>query len=380
MRTATRTVAHFMPWTGVGGTEHATLRIAAAVREAGWRSIAFCRDDSPEVHAFFEAAGVETIPYRHTELSFRRPVPFLRHTRALAAQFRQLGVGLLHCADLDGGVEAALAGRMAGLRVLCHVRNPSPELVRRDRLLLSAVSTFVFVSRDTWKTFALGVTPARGRVLYDGMPADDTPAPETGAEVRRELGLAPGARVVGMTARVAPQKDYVTLARAAVRVREVVPDVRFVIVGDHSGHAVHREHYALVRAELERLGVLDAFLFTGFRSDVPRVMRAFDVFVLSTNFEGLPLVVLEAMAMGLPVVATAVNGIPEVIDSDDVGLLAAHEDDVTLARHLVGLLSDPARAATIGAAGREVVRRRFSTEAFSRNVTALYAEALGGPS
>ena len=61
-----RTVAHFMPWPGIGGTEHATLRIAMAVREHGFRSIAFCRDDAAEVHAFFQQAGVETIPYRHT--------------------------------------------------------------------------------------------------------------------------------------------------------------------------------------------------------------------------------------------------------------------------------------------------------------------------
>jgi glycosyltransferase involved in cell wall biosynthesis len=123
--------------------------------------------------------------------------------------------------------------------------------------------------------------------------------------------------------------------------------------------------------------VLDAFLFTGFRTDVARLMRAFDVFVLSTHFEGLPLVVLEAMAMGLPVVATAVNGIPEVIDRDEVGLLFPHEDSAALARHLVALLTDPARAASVGAAGREAVRERFGTEAFARNVTRLYADALG---
>jgi glycosyltransferase involved in cell wall biosynthesis len=372
-----RTVAHFMPWPGIGGTEHATLRIATAVRDRGFRSIAFCRDDAPQVHEFFQQAGIETIPYRHTELSLRRPLPFARHTLALSRQFASRKVDLLHCADVDAGSEAAIAGRMARVPVLCHVRNPCTELPRRDRIPLSAVSTFVFVSRDTWSTFALPVGPARGRVLYDGMPTSEQPEPDIGAEVRRELSLGPDTPVVGMTARVAPQKDYLTLARAAVRVREVVPDVRFVIVGDHSGHAVHREHFALVRQELQRLGVEDAFLFTGFRSDVARLMRAFDVFVLSTHFEGLPLVVLEAMAMGIPVVATAVNGIPEVIDREEVGLLAPHEDSATLARHLVALLTDRAHAAHVGSAGRDVVRERFGTETFAQNVERLYTDALG---
>jgi glycosyltransferase involved in cell wall biosynthesis len=181
-----------------------------------------------------------------------------------------------------------------------------------------------------------------------------------------------------MTARVSPQKDYLTLARAAVKVRESVPDVRFVIVGDYSEHAAHREHFAMVREELVRLGVLESFVFAGFRSDVARVMSAFDVFVLSTHFEGLPLVVLEAMSLGLPVVATAVNGIPEVIDREEVGLLHAHEDPDALARQLLAVLTDRSRAARIGAAGRESVRQRFGMEAFAENVTRLYREALSG--
>ena len=375
-----RTVAHVLPWPGIGGTEHATLRIASAVADRGFRSIAFCRDDAPEVHAFFERAGIETIPYRRTDLSLRRPAPYLRTTRALARELRGRRVDLLHCADVDAGVQAALAGRLAGVPVLCHVRNPFPVMRARERTVLSAVTRFLFVSKDTWCTFAQRVAPSRGHVLYDGIEAIDAVDPETGAEVRRELELAPDSRVAGMTARVSPQKDFLTLGRAAVHVLAAVPNARFVVVGDHEGGRVHREHYARVRAELDRLGVLHAFCFTGFRSDVARVMRAFDVFVLSTHFEGLPLVVLEAMGMGLPVVATAVNGIPEVIDGDAVGLLAAHEDAEALARHLIALLSDAPRARRIGAAGRDLVRRRFSAETFAANVERLYLDALGGGS
>lgn len=372
-----RTVAHFMPWTGIGGTEHATLRIAAAVRERGFDSVAFCRDDAPGVHDFFHRAGIQTVSYRDRQLSLRRPDVILRHARGLARDLRRLKVDLLHCADVDAGIQAGLAGRLARVPVLCHVRNPVIEMPRRDRVLLSAVDTFVFVSKDTWSTFGYRVAAERGRVLYDGIVAGDAVGPAVRADVRRELSLGADTRVVGMTARVSPQKDYITLARAAARVRESVPDVRFVIVGDHDGHAAHRAHYALVRAELERQGVLDNFLFTGFRSDVARVMQAFDVFVLSTHFEGLPLVVLEAMSVGLPVVATAVNGIPEVIDREEVGMLVPHEDDATLANRLVALLTDPPLADRMGMAGREAVRSRFGVAAFAENVAALYSAALG---
>jgi glycosyltransferase involved in cell wall biosynthesis len=194
--------------------------------------------------------------------------------------------------------------------------------------------------------------------------------------MRRELGIGEGVPVIGMTARVSAQKDYVTLARAAKRVLDVVPETRFVIVGDHERHEAHREHFALVQRELARLGVAPAFLFTGFRSDVARAMGAFDVFVLSTHFEGLPLVILEAMAMELPVVATAVNGIPELITSDAVGLLAPHEDEETLADQLLALLREPARARRVAAGGRALVQQRFSARAFGESIAALYTDAL----
>ncbi|MEO8563676.1 MAG: glycosyltransferase family 4 protein [bacterium] len=371
-----RTIAHFMPWTGIGGTEHATLRIAHAVRDRGFHSVAFCRDDAPEVHELFRSADVPTVNYHLTEMSLRAPMPFVRNTRSIARDLTRLGVDLLHCADVDAGIEAALAGAAARVPVLCHVRNPVLTISRRERAMLSPVSRFVFVSRDTWSTFGLPVGTERGHVLYDGIVIDSNRGAAARSEVRRELGLADDTPVVGMTARVSPQKDYITLARAAAKVREIVPNVRFVIVGDHEEQAAHREHFALVREELVRLGVLDSFLFTGFRSDVARVMRAFDVFVLSTHFEGLPLVILEAMSLGLPVVATAVNGIPEVIDRDEIGLLCVHEDVDALASRLIATLTDPALAARLGEAGRESVRQRFGMEAFAENVATLYREAL----
>jgi glycosyltransferase involved in cell wall biosynthesis len=375
---STRTIAHVLPWPGIGGTEHATLRIARAAAERGYGNIAFYRQDSPVVGEFFRDAGLKTVPYALAELSVRRPLPFARNTLALRSAFRTHGVDLVHCADIDAALQVAPAGRLAGVPVLCHIRHPWTSMLRREALVLSTVGTFVFVSRDTWSTFAYRVGPARGRVLYDGIDVQPPPEPASRAEVRRELGIAEGVPVIGMTARVSGQKDYVTLARAAKRVLEVLPAARFVIVGDHERHAAHREHFSLVQRELERLGVAQAFVFTGFRSDVAQVMAAFDVFVLSTHFEGLPLVILEAMAMQLPVVATAVNGIPELITNDSVGLLAPHEDDETLARHLLALLGDPARARRVAAGGRELVERQFSARMFGENIAALYADALRG--
>jgi glycosyltransferase involved in cell wall biosynthesis len=188
------------------------------------------------------------------------------------------------------------------------------------------------------------------------------------------------AKVVGMVARVAPAKDFATLARAAARVFAVRPDVRFLVVGDHSSAESYREHYALVRQMLCAEGVSDRFIFTGHRGDVARLVGALDAFVLSTHTEGLPLVILEAMAQGKPVVATAVGGVPEVVADGETGLLHPPGDDARQAAHLLSLLGDEALAARLGVAGRRRVETDFTPERCAAEMARLYRDVLGvGP-
>lgn len=376
-RQHTRVVAHLLPWPAVGGTEHATLRIAQAVRDRGFTSVACCFRDAASVHALFRDAGFDTASFDPVQPSLRHPVPYLRHVHALRRELRRRRVGLLHCADVDGALYGAAAAKLAGIPVLCHVRNQIDSLTDREQVLLRQVDRFAFVSRSTWQHFPHRVDVSRGTVLYDGAPMRESRDPDAARSVRQELRLPDDTRLIGMVARVSPQKDYFTLARAAARVARTVPNVRFVVVGDVTSEAVHRSHYALVQEELTRLGASNAFIFTGFRSDVPRLMSAFDVAVLSTNWEGLPLVVLESMALGIPTVATAVSGIPEVIPSEEVGLLFSPGDDAALARHLTTLLTDGNAARRIGSAGQSFVKRAFSMEAFADNVVTLYDGLLG---
>lgn len=374
-RPVPRVVAHLLPWPGVGGVEQATLRIAQAARARGVRNVMLVRADADHVHDFVTDHGFAAVRFAPVQLSGRRPAAYLRNMRAIAGALQHQGAELLHCADVMGGFYGALAGRLARLPVICHVRNPFPDLSRRERALLLPVEHFVFVSADTWRAFAPRVPAHRGRVLYDGLPVRARAA--SGAAVRAELGIAATAPLIGMVARLSPQKDYETLGHAAVRVLQRVPTARFVVVGDVAMEPAHRAHYALVEQQLAALGVREAFAFTGFRSDVERLMSAFDLFVLSTHFEGLPLAVLEAMALGLPTVATAVNGIPELIPSPDVGTLVPPRDPIALAGAVLAMLADPAAAARRGAAAQAFVRTRFSQDAFAQGIAALYADLLG---
>lgn len=366
------TIAHVLPFPSVGGTEHATMRVARSVDASRFSSIAFCLREAEPVRALVASSGIPCVTYEPPVPSYRHAPSFLRSSLALARAFRRHRVDLVHCADLEAAHQVAVAGWLARLPVLCHIRNRFDDISRRDRSFLLPVAKFVFVSRDTWRRFAYPVPSHRGVVVYDGVDEDAVAGSEdAGERVRREFNIPPHAPLVGMMARVAPQKDFATLARAAVRILQIEPETRFLIAGDCAS-VKNSAHYEQVRADLQACGVDRAFIFTGLRSDVARLMSALDVFVLSTHCEGLPLVILEAMAHEKPVVATAVDGIPEIVEDGRTGLLFGHEDHESLAAQVLSLLRDRSRAEQIGRAGRSLVRSAFNRGQFAAAMNAVY--------
>lgn len=352
------------------------MRLAKSVDASRFSSIAFCLRDAEPVRALVANSGMRCVTYDPPVPSYRHARSFLRSSLALAREFRRHRVDLVHCADLEAAHQVAVAGWLARLPVLCHIRNRFDDISRRDRSFLFPVAKFVFVSRDTWRRFAYSVPSHRGVVVYDGIEEDATAAgDDAGESVRREFNIPADAPLVGMMARVAPQKDFATLARAAVRVLQVEPETRFLIAGDCTS-VKNSAHYEEVRADLQACGVDGAFIFTGLRSDVARLMSALDVFVLSTHCEGFPLVILEAMGCGKPVIATAVDGIPEIVQDGKTGLLFAHEDHESLAAQVLDLLRDRARARRLGRAGHHLVRSAFNTRQFATSMNAVYGSLL----
>ena len=377
---ATSLVAHILPYPTIGGTEQATLRIMRAVEPHGVESIAVSLFDSEDLRCFFGDANRRIMAWPAPEPSLRRAGQFYAKSRALANEFRRLGVDLVHCADYPAAYLVALAGRLAGVPVLCHVRNRHGSLSRRDRLFLSPVTHFAFVSQDTWNHFGSPVGPRRGSVIYDGIdpPPERTLAAldEAKRTVRSEFGLAAETKLIGMLARVAPQKDFETLIRAAAPVVARHPDVRFMVAGDCTASEVSRNHYAHVQNLLRESGLTGSFIFTGYRSDALRLLGAFDIVALSTNYEGLPLALLEAMAYAKAVVATAVDGIPELITDGIDGFLTPHADAEVLAAKLLALLDQPTLAVRLGTAARQTVLKNFTAEHFANRMMDLYTRLL----
>jgi glycosyltransferase involved in cell wall biosynthesis len=210
------------------------------------------------------------------------------------------------------------------------------------------------------ETLHHGLDPA----ALAGSPAA---APEDG--VRAELGIPAGAPLVGNIANFKAAKDHANLLRAAVAVRAAVPDVRFLLIGQGPLEPETRRLAA-------ELGLDGTVIFAGFRSDAQRLAATVDVFTLSSTYEGLPIALIEAMALGRPCVATSVGGIPEVIGDGAQGVLVPPRDPDALAGGLVRLLADPGLRATMGAAARERALD-FDIRKAVRRMEQVYSGLLG---
>jgi glycosyltransferase involved in cell wall biosynthesis len=233
-----------------------------------------------------------------------------------------------------------------------------------DRVIaVSAAAGEFLVTRKGYPAHRVVVVP-NGRDLTVFVPGRDREA------AREELGLDAHAPLVGVVGRLETQKGHGDLLAAWPAVTAALPDARLLVVGDGS-----------LRGDLEAqargLGVRASIVFAGYRADVARVLGAVDVLALPSLHEGMPLTAIEGAAMGLPVVATAVDGTPEVVRHGVTGLLVPVRDVPALGRALVDLLLDPARARAMGRAARRWALERFDLARQVQATGRVYRECLG---
>lgn len=288
---------------------------------------------------------------------------------AQARLIRGLDADVVHVnRHLYSGQYGVLAAALAGVPSLCVVHGALPPSGRGQRQLTMAVdrltARFVGVSHHVSAQIRvqLHVAPQKVRTIYDGIAAA-TPAGPEGARPEVMAGTVMG---VG---RLAHEKGFDVLVEAMAD----LPGRRLVLVGDGPERA-------RLEALAGRLGVADRVRFAGWVSEPWAVRFRPEIVVVPSRFEALSLVALEAMRAGIPVVATRVGGIPEVVVDQVTGVLADPEQPAALAKAIDGLLAAPARRAELAAAGLRRLEARFSHEAMRAAYEALYDELAAAPS
>jgi glycosyltransferase involved in cell wall biosynthesis len=292
----------------------------------------------------------------------------------LARHLRRSGVDILHCHLSLAGVAGRLAGRLAGVPVVYTEHGPIEYLEAPSRLLnlwtWPLQERVIAVSEEV----AASVRRHAGErvplvVIENGVSsAHFAPDPARGHELRARLGIPPGAPVVGTVAVFRPQKRLADWLRVASALRARHPDLRLLVVGD----GPERDAVAALAGEL---GLAEAVVFAGLQADVRPFLDAMDVYLMTSGFEGLPIALLEAMAMALPIVSTAVGGIVDAVD-DSCGALAAVGDLPALAAAAGALVADPERRRALGDGARRRVEERFSMARMVARIEALYREVL----
>lgn len=370
-------VAHAVLALDVGGLERVVLALAREGRRRGQRVSVVCVEKPGALADDARTAGAEVVsldkpPGRRADFVSKaaelldRLKPDVVHTHQVGAAW-YLGPGaaerqipVLHTEH--GNHYARTSGWIASAKARWLYRRTAKRIGR-----FCCVSAEIAAAVTRW-----GTVPRRlVAVVPNGIDtavADGLPSP---AAAKASIGLPPDAMVVGTVGRLNEVKRQDRLLRAAAELRPRFPNLRMLIVGDGPE-----------RSGLERLtndlGLTDITTFAGFQPKPEWYLRAMDVFALTSRSEGFPVSILEAWAVGVPVVCTAVGGLPDVVTNEETGLLVSQEDVAGLVTALARPLGDREFAAKLSVAGAETVRRKYSLTSVAAGYEARYRQLGGG--
>ena len=320
-----------------GGTERQMSELVRRLDPARWQVHVGCfRAEGAWLDRVREAAPVTDFNVRSL-----RGADTLSRARAFARWCRDRRLAVLHTADLPSNIFGQPAAAFAGVPVrIANRRDVNPGRAAHE--LIAQRIGYAFAHRVVANCRA-----AADRLRFEGVPARKIAVIPNGLDTEVYALRGPIARVrrVATVANLRPEKGHDVLLDAAAIVVRRFPDAHFDIVG--AGPEL-----AALEARAESLGLTSAVSFLGHCEDVPARLAAADLFVLPSRSEAFPNAVLEAMAIGLPTIASAVGGLLEVIQPERNGVLVPVGDPQALARAISGLMADPARAARLGAAAR----------------------------
>jgi glycosyltransferase involved in cell wall biosynthesis len=368
-------------WGGIGGTAGYVVTLGRELRRRGYRVAALCHggQGTEAMRALLAACGVEVslIPEASGPSASRK----VREVLDLARILRRYrgGILALMMGYFTRGGSVTIAGRMAGMLAIVRADltppeppvNPVGAMFMRlkdlvtDRVVVGAIENIAAFRRETQRRLA------KMSVIHTGIELDRFRPTAWREETRVELGYGVSSCVVGTVARLDDERKGIRdfLRAGAIASREA-PHARFLIVGD----GIHRPVYETLADEL---GIAELVRFTGWRSDVPRLLDAMDVFVMSSTHEGGPTSVLEAMAMAKATVSTNVGMVPEVIDDGWTGVIVPPGDFSAMASAMTRLIVGPVLRVEMGRRARERALTSLGIERMVDDYLKLFGSLAG---
>jgi glycosyltransferase involved in cell wall biosynthesis len=361
-------VTHVVLSMDLGGLERVVLDLVRAGQGFGQRVAVACTQRPGSLAPRVEALGARLAYVGKT------PGSRLKAIAAMKALLRELRPDVVHTHQAGALLYAGPAARGAGVPAVVHTEHGKhyPGHLRTrviGRLSGGFASRYFCVSQEIAATaVAHHIVPSRKvHVVPNGIDTARFARRDGRDEARRAVGLPAGATIIGTVGRLSEIKRQDLLIRAFARA--AIPGALLLLVGD--GPMMDS-----LRGLASGLGLGESVRFAGYQDEPERYVRAMDVFALTSRSEGMPLAVLEAWAAGVPVVASRVGGLPEMIDDGRTGLLFEPDDEAALASVLAALGGDPERCRRVGEAGLERVRSRFDVRVMAETYERHYREIL----
>jgi glycosyltransferase involved in cell wall biosynthesis len=368
---STMVVVHLVSSPFFGGPERQILGICLHLPEPN-RCVTLLFDEGGRQRALadqLQSHRLEVIELKQNTPNYRAMV------REVAEELRRIGADVLVTHGYKPNLVGRAAARRAGVPVVAVVHGWTGSTLKvrlyeaMDRLCLRGMDRVVCVSEgQAVKVRRAGVPP--GRVVVNHNAIDWEPFARPDPEYRERLRAffpSPPDRIVGAAGRLSPEKGFGVLVEAAAQVIRADPTIGFVHFGDGPLRAT-------VSRQISEFGLEGRFILAGFRNDLDLFTPHWDLAVLPSFTEGLPCIALEAFAAGVPVVATSVGGLPEVVEEGVNGFLVPPGDPSALARRILDALSSEDQRAAMGRSGQERVRTHFTFEQKGIGLQKIFSE------
>lgn len=367
-------IIYFQQNTTVGACEEYFYLLMEGIDKTKFNIIFVCPEHSllDSFVSRIDALGVKI---------YRYPLDITNLSRILYLRwlFCKLRPALIHFNDPC--LAGIIAARLAGIPVLVMTHH-TPELNRKynwrgrfaERIAFRHCRMRVIFTSEYDRERGIKkdrISPNKSFVIYYGLPPKKFSQTYNKKDIYDEFSINGGCHLIGNIARLSPQKGQGYLIEAASFVIEKNKSVKFFFVGEG-------ELKSELKAQVQEKGLEDYFIFTGYRTDVPRLLSAFEVLVMPSLFEGLCFAIIEASAMGVPVIATKVGGMQRSVLDGKTGLLIPPSDSKALAKSILWMLEHSQEARQMGMAGQKYFGELFIQERMVKNTERLYETLLRG--
>jgi glycosyltransferase involved in cell wall biosynthesis len=376
-------VLHLISSSGFFGADNMLVELSKELRHTGYTPIigVFKNIHNPHVEVA-EKAKQYHFPVTLFPCNGRLDLKTIISIRRF---LEKQNIGIIHTHGYKSNLYALAAsmGKSLPRVATCHNwLGDDPKMkfyARLDKFFLNRFNRVIAVS-DSVKQEILNHNISANKVLtiFNGIDTNRFNDPKKVESARREFGIGKGCKVIGTVGRLSEEKGHIHLLNAATKVSQEYPKVVFLIVGDGPlrNHLEEKASAIGQTQHLEKNGPESPFIFTGVRSDMPAIYSLMDIFVLPSLTEGLPMVLLEAMASQKPIVATTVGAIPKVIEHGHSGLLVRPGDAKELAKAITDLLANPQKADKIAKNGHQRVLNHFSSKKMAEKYIDVYQDVL----